>query len=44
LEGVVEEVPMGEEGGCPELTSIEASLEDCGVEEGVDVLKVTEVG
>jgi hypothetical protein len=40
----MEEIPVGEDGGCPELTSIEAGLKNCGVEEGVDVLKVTEMG
>jgi hypothetical protein len=44
LESVVEEVPVGEESWCPEFTSIEAGLEDRGVEEGVDVLKVAEIG
>jgi hypothetical protein len=44
LEGVVEEVPLGKECGCPELTSIEARLENCGVEEGVDVVKMTKIG
>jgi hypothetical protein len=40
----VEEIPVGEESGGPEFASVEAGLKNCGIEECVDVLKVTEVG